>query len=207
MSDSSNLYGATPLPPAQTDAGPRQSGFSLIEVLVALSITLIGVLGLSGLIVRSNQAEMESYQRVQALILLQDMVDRINANRQIASCFSNGTTGNTLGTATSGVTPTLTCTAGTAQQNAQVSADLAAWNNMLLGSAEVSGTTKIGAMIGARGCIVQIDAANNVYAVSVAWQGLVPTAAPGNTCGQNQYGGNDKFRRVVSATLRIANLS
>ncbi len=184
-----------------------QSGFSLIEVLVALSITLIGVLGLSGLIVRSNQAEMESFQRVQALILLQDMVDRLNANRQVAACFSNGATGNVLGTATSGVSPSLSCTLGTAQQNAQVTADLVAWNKLLLGSAEVAGTAKIGAMIGARGCIVQTDATNNIYVISVAWQGLAPTSAPGNTCGQNQYGNNDQLRRVVTATVRIANLS
>lgn len=188
-------------------AHPRRAGFSLIEVLVALVITLVGLLGLTGLITRANQSEMESYQRVQALMLLQDMVDRINANRQIASCYSNGATGNTLGTVTSGVTPVLTCTTGTAQQNAQVGKDLTAWNNMLQGSAEVSGTSKIGAMIGARGCIVQINAANNTYAVSVAWQGLAPTAAPGNLCGQSLYGSDDKYRRVVAATLRIGKLS
>ena len=185
----------------------RYLGFSLIEVLVALVITLVGLLGLTGLIVRANQAEMESYQRVQALLLLQDMVDRINANRQVAACYSTTvSTGKTLGTSGTG---TLTCTTGTTQQNAQVGADLTAWNNLLLGSAEVetTGSTKIGAMIGARGCIVQVDATKKIYAVSVAWQGLVPTAAPGNTCGKDQYGSDDKFRRVVAATLRIGILS
>ena len=185
----------------------HDSGFSLIEVLVALVITLVGLLGLTGLIVRANQSEMESYQRVQALILLQDMVDRINANRQMADCYSTTvSTGKTLGT---GSTATLTCTTGTTQQNAQVGKDLTEWNNLLLGSAEVetTGSTNIGAMIGARGCIVQVDAIKRIYAVSVAWQGLLPTAAPGNTCGQNQYGSDDKFRRVVAVTLRIGILS
>lgn len=183
----------------------RQSGFSLIEVLVALFITLIGLLSLTGLIARSNQAEMESYQRVQALMLLQDMVDRININRKVAACYSNDATGRTVGTSFTG---TLTCTVGTAQQNTQVAADLTAWNNLLQGSAEVApGTTKIGAMIGARGCIAQIDAVNNIYIVSVAWQGLVATAAPGNPCGSGLYGSDDKFRRVVTATLRIGTLT
>lgn len=186
-------------------AASRYSGFSLIEVLVALVITLVGLLGLTGLIVRANQAEMESYQRVQALLLLQDMVDRINANRQVAACYSTtASAGKTLGTSGTG---TLTCTTGTTQQNAQVGNDLTAWNNLLLGNAETEGSTKLGAMIGARGCIVQVSAATNTYVVSVAWQGLLPTAAPVNNCGQNQYGSDDKFRRVVAVTLRIATLS
>ena len=82
---------------------------------------------------------------------------------------------------------------------------------MLLGNAEIetkaSVTKNVGAMIGARGCIVQVDAAKKIYVVSVAWQGLLPTAAPGNICGKDLYGSDDKFRRVVATTLRIGILS
>ena len=180
-----------------------QLGTSLIEVLVALVITLIGLLGLSGLIVMANQSEMESYQRVQALMLLQDMVDRINANRGVVACYSDAATGRTVGTSYTG---TPTCTVGTLQQNTQTVTDLTAWNNLLQGSAEVSGSNKIGAMIGARGCVTQIDAVTRTYFISVAWQGLAPTAAPVNPCGKDLYGSDDKFRRVVTATVRIGNL-
>ena len=207
MWNSRHAISCTPMKRQRSTALARsgQLGFSLIEVLVALSITLVGLLGLTGLIARSNQSEMESYQRVQALMLLQDMVDRVNANRKVAACYSNAATGRTVGT---GYTGTPACTTGSTQQNAQMATDLIAWNNSLQGSAEVSaGTSKIGAMIGARGCIVQIDATNNIYIVSVAWQGLVPTATPGNTCGSGLYGGDEKFRRVVTSTLRIAKLS
>jgi len=171
----------------------------MLEVLISMVIVLLGVLGLAGLIVRSNQAELESYQRVQATILLQDMVDRINANRKVATCYSNGGAGMTL----TGAAVTPACATGTAEQQARAIADLTAWNDLLGGSAEVAGTSKIGAMIGARGCINQIDATNNIYMVSVAWQGLATTAAPGNICGTGQYT-DEKLRRVVSATLRIA---
>lgn len=196
------------LAPHRSSAFKRSSqlGMSLIEVLVALVITLIGLLGLTGLIARANQAEMESYQRVQALMLLQDMVDRINANRKVVACYSNDATGRTVGT---GYTGTSTCTTGTLQQNTQMATDLAAWNNLLQGSAEISGSNKIGAMIGARGCVAQIDATNSIYIVTVAWQGLAPTAAPSatNLCGKDLYGTDNKFRRVVTATLRIGSLS
>ena len=72
------------------------SGFSLIEVLIAMLVTLVGLLGIAALQARAQQAEMESYQRAQALILLSDIVDRININRATTSCFAittNTTTG------------------------------------------------------------------------------------------------------------------
>ena len=80
--------------------------------------------------------------------------------------------------------------------------------SMLKGAGEMQGGQRVGAMIGARGCITQVDAANRIYRVSVAWQGMAGTAAPADTCGQasGAYGGDLK-RRVVSTTLRIAKLS
>ena len=51
----------------------RQTGFSLIEILVAIIILLIGFMGVAALSLRANQVEFESYQRAQALVLLDDM--------------------------------------------------------------------------------------------------------------------------------------
>jgi type IV pilus assembly protein PilV len=185
----------------------KNAGFSLIEVLVALVILLVGLLGLAGLQVRAQQAEMESYQRAQALVLLQDMVDRINANRKVASCYAITTdTANGLPSLGTGYSGAPACAAGTAQQNATAVADLTAWSNALKGAAETAGGGNIGAMIGARGC-VSYDNTAAVYTVSVAWQGLSATAAPsGLTCGKGQYG-DESRRRAVSATVRIATLS
>ena len=178
-------------------------GFAMLEVLVTMVILLIGLLGLAGIMARSSTSEMESYQRVQALILAQDMVDRINANRKMASCYSNGATGMTLGTPYTG---TPTCAGGTAEA-AQAVADLSAWDALLDGSSEVSGGTKFGAMIGARGCITQVNAATRIYRVTVAWQGLIQTTAPlADTCGQTAYGTDETRRRIVTMTLRIATL-
>jgi type IV pilus assembly protein PilV len=190
----------------------REAGFSMLEVMISVFIILLGLLGLAGLIVRSNQAEMESYQRVQALMLVQDMADRINANRKVASCYSNGATGITLGT---GASAPATCTTGSTEQNARANADLTAWNSLLLGSAELSsGGSNIGAMIDARGCVnydatteVAGVAGTGVYTVSVVWQGLASTFASGNTCGQGLYDAADTQRRVVTSTVRIGGLS
>src|SRR5262245_1557620 len=57
------------------------SGFLMMEVLVALIVVLTALLGLAKRQAKTQQGEMESYQRSQALVLMQDIVDRINANR------------------------------------------------------------------------------------------------------------------------------
>ncbi len=187
----------------------RNSGFSLIEILVSLVVLMIGLLGFASLQVHANTAEMESYQRVQALILMQDIVDRINANRKAASCYvtPNPTGGtNYVGTGYSG---TPVCTAGSAEQQTRAVEDLTAWNNALLGAAEtnISSGSNVGAMIGARGC-VEYDTASKQYTVTVAWQGLSDTTAPpaGLSCGDGLYGTSSK-RRVVSSVLSIADLT
>lgn len=177
--------------------GPNK-GFSLIEVLVTILILMIGLLGLAGLQVRALTSQMESYQRSQALILLKDMADRIEENRINAANYVTTTPlGTDFGTcAASGV--------GSA-------GDLCEWHNALLGAAEVdSSGNKVGAMIGARGCIYQTAAAASgvpgEFLVAVAWQGLNNTAAPAVDCGINEYG-NEALRRVVTLPISIANLN
>jgi len=173
-------------------------GFSMIEILVTILILVIGLLGLAGLQVRALTSQMEAYQRSQALILLKDMADRIDNNRINAASYVTTTP---LGTNYGACTATGAGPAG----------DLCAWHNALLGSAEVdSSNNKVGAMIGARGCITQTAAASSgvpaQYVVAVAWQGLNITAAPSITCGSGQYG-NDALRRVVALPIDIAKLN
>ncbi|MDR6859615.1 type IV pilus modification protein PilV [Variovorax guangxiensis] len=185
-------------------------GIALIEVLVTLVILLFGLLGLAGVSSRANLAEMEAYQRIQALQLVQDMADRLNANRKVANCYSNGATGVTLSASSTSLP---VCTAGNVQQQTQAMADLAAWKDSLNGQAETQSGAKLGAMIGAIGCVTLDDAANNVYLIAVSWQGLhktvAPTLADGSTafpCGSGAYG-DEKLHRVVTSKVRIGVLS
>lgn len=59
-------------------------GFSLIEVLVTLLITSVGLLGLAGLQVKSLQFNHGAYLRSQANILAYDMADRMRLNKDDA---------------------------------------------------------------------------------------------------------------------------
>jgi len=57
-------------------------GFSLIEVLVALVVLSVGLLGLAALQSTATQFNASAYTRSQATLLAYDMADRIRANRQ-----------------------------------------------------------------------------------------------------------------------------
>lgn len=65
----------------QTDAHSKQQGFSLVEVLIALIIMSIGMLGIASLYVQSMQAGRTSLFRHSAVTLAGDVADRIRANR------------------------------------------------------------------------------------------------------------------------------
>lgn len=61
-------------------AAPGQRGFSLVEVLIALVIMSVGMLGIAGLYVQSMQAGRTSMLRHHAVTLAGDVADRIRAN-------------------------------------------------------------------------------------------------------------------------------
>lgn len=185
--------------PAVTPARAMR-GTSMIEVLVTIVILTIGLLGIAGLQSRLQVSEMEAYQRSQALILLQDMANRIAANRANAASYA---TAGPLGAGAG-----CPVAAGTRQQ-----IDSAQWCEALKGAAETSGTSKVGAMVGGRGC-VEAQPDGRSYLVTVAWQGLTPISAPVPTCGKDLYNGGagsactgDRCRRVITTVIRIGNLT
>ena len=89
----------------------RKTGFSLLEVMVALVIFSIGLIGLAGLQSASLSYNQSAYLRSQATYLAYDMLDKIRANPERSddyttladsytetgtaySCYYSQTTGN-----------------------------------------------------------------------------------------------------------------
>jgi len=58
----------------------RQSGYSLFEVLIAIVVTSIGLLGLAGIQATGLNNNLRAYQRSQATVLAYDIADRMRAN-------------------------------------------------------------------------------------------------------------------------------
>jgi len=176
----------------------HQSGTTLLEVMVTIVILAFGLLGLAGLQMKTRTVELESYQRSQAMIVLNDMVSRFHMSRANAASYVSGQV--------SGEGDPEQCGGKTG-----AALDLCEWGNALRGAGESLGGTNVGAMIGARGCITQIQAPDatagtcvpGIYEITVTWQGMFKTAAPNNTCAQdlNMYGG-DNLRRAIS--LRVS---
>lgn len=181
----------------------QQQGTTMLEVLVTIVILAFGMLGLAGLQSKIFVAEMESYQRAQAVLLMNDMVERIKANRGAASTYVLEA-GTTLGTGDAQEADCSGATAGAARDQCE-------WSNALKGAAETSGANKVGGMIGALGCVTLVQARNataglcqpGIYLVTVAWQGLNPTSAPAASCGQGSFGNDDRLRRALSARVSI----
>lgn len=176
-----------------------ERGVSLIEVMVTVFILTVGLLGMAGLQSRLQQSEMEAYQRSQALLLLNDMANRISTNRNMAASYPAAI--DEIG---AGMTcPTTTST--------QLQRDTREWCEALQGAGETISGSNVGVMIGGRGCVEALPGGE--YLLTVAWQGTVPLVAPpaGVTCGADLYDNatncaGDICRRVVTTIVRIATL-
>ena len=65
----------------------RQSGFTMVEVLVALVVLAIGLLGIAALYLNSLQSGRTAIYRTQAVNLASDLADRIRANRTARTAY------------------------------------------------------------------------------------------------------------------------
>lgn len=61
-----------------------QQGFSLFEVLIALVILALGMLGIAHMLLITHKTNSSSYIRQQAIQSAYDILDRIHANRSAA---------------------------------------------------------------------------------------------------------------------------
>ena len=66
----------------------NSKGFSLVEVLIALIIMSVGMLGIAGLYVQSMQAGRTSMLRHHAVTLAGDIADRIRANPTAGAAYT-----------------------------------------------------------------------------------------------------------------------
>lgn len=69
-----------------------QSGASLIEVMVALFVMAIGLLGFAALLTTSSTLNQRAFQLSQAVFLAESIVERVRANRESTSISDYGVT-------------------------------------------------------------------------------------------------------------------
>ncbi len=66
----------------------KQSGFSMVEVLVALVVLAIGLLGIAALYLNSLQSGRTAIYRTQAINFAADLADRIRMNRTAQAAYN-----------------------------------------------------------------------------------------------------------------------
>ena len=126
------------------------SGFTLVEVLVALVVMSVGMLGIAALYLEGLRAGRTALYRTTAVTLASDMADRIRANRSAGPAYA----GTGPGADEACVNGPDDCSA------AQLAADdWFSWNNQL------------GAQLpeGAAAGITVAGAAPATYTITVAW--------------------------------------
>ena len=100
----------------------KNKGFTLIEVLIAMVVLAVGLLGLAGLQASSLSNNQSAYNRSQATQLAYDLADRMRANTSTAAL-----TRYTGAIPTAGIATCLTTTGCTSTQMAEN--DLFEWNS------------------------------------------------------------------------------
>jgi len=105
--------------------GESAAGFTLLEVLVAVMVLSIGLLGLASLQVNGLRFNHSAYMRTQATLLAEEIADRMRANRPSLASYS-GT--NLAVAAVAACNTAAGCTSAEMAQN-----DLAQWQQSLAG--------------------------------------------------------------------------
>jgi type IV pilus assembly protein PilV len=80
----------------------KENGFTLLEILVTLSIVSIALLGIAGITANSLKDNQSASSRSQAVLLAGDIIDRMRANRTTAEGASPSPYNLALGASPSG---------------------------------------------------------------------------------------------------------
>lgn len=141
----------------------RQSGSSLIEVLVSMTILAVGILGIGAMQTSTLKSNQNSYMRTQAIFHANDIVERMRSNR---AAVGAGNYNDPTPVVTAACQTTTGCSAALMAAN-----DVAQWETgvaaalpggaatVCLDSSPVDGTATVPAC----------NSSGNVYAVKIFW--------------------------------------
>lgn len=141
-------------------------GFTLIEVLIAMLILAVGLLGLAGMQARSIRANLSAYNRSQATQLAYNMADRMRANTTEARKYNNFPPSiyATVLAVNAGLQAGCTAIAGGCTPVQMARNDLAEWNILLTNP---TNNRDLNAL--PNGTTGGITVAGTIYTISIFW--------------------------------------
>ena len=182
-----------------------QSGFSLIELLIALIIFSVGLLAVAGLQTVSKQANFEALQRTSASQIAHGLLEDMRVNGDGIDVYLAA---GEMGGGNRGAEPAPNCSGAATCNAAQKAAhDLWFWEQMLDGNLEMNGNAGSGGLVLPTLCVNGPGGGGaGIYVVTVAWRGSASlTNNVGNACGGagGNYGAGNEFRRIMQIPTYI----
>ncbi len=145
-----------------------QRGYTLIEVLIAVIVLAVGLLGIAGLQVLSLKNTHSAYLRSQATLLAYDIIDSIRANKASKASYAVALDATPSGTYATCVGTSANCNAA-----AMVTYDLYQWKCSLgkfAGAEDVCDTSDLAGIAGVLpGGDGSISVSGNDVTVTVQW--------------------------------------
>jgi type IV pilus assembly protein PilV len=189
-----------------THRAKKYRGFTMLEVLVAIVIMSIGVFGLASLQITAKRTNFEAVQQATATFLVQELIERMRANPNALSTYTDDGLGRVL----TGASLTATnCDAGC--QTAEMALfDLYQWEQAVSGANEKRSGTNTGGLPSMNACVTGPAGGSGNYFIAIAWRGSSDLIDPTtSTCGQGSglYDsdlGSDVRRRVLIVETFIA---
>ena len=165
------------IPQCGTHSPMHQRGFTLIEVLIAVLVLSIGLLGLAALQTSGLGMNHSAYLRSQATILAADMADRMRANRAGVDSFAYHLPASTAHAA---CTSTGGCTTAELAEN-----DMSEWTTNL--ATALPGGTGIvcrdsNPNDGASAASPSCSGGGGVYAIKIWWRDDRNTVSAATNC-------------------------
>lgn len=191
----------------------KQIGTSLIEVLVAVTILAIGLLGIAGIQLMTKHSTFDSAQRTTATMLANFIIERVRANPSVLINYAGdaATPAAAIGGESLGATePVPNCTSAAPCTTLELAMhDLWEWEQLIDGASEKSGGISTGGLLQPTACITTtVDAAltdrSGRYIVTIVWRGKTALSNPSatNTCGSasgdyDNNPGDNAYRRML----------
>lgn len=172
----------------------RQRGLGLIEVLISLVVLSIGLLGVGAMQISSLRDNQRAGFRAQAILLVDELADRMRANREVLSLSGDD---NPYNGATDAAEVVTSCSSGCSPTN-MAKADIDGWYGEIGRRLPADTVANITCIPVGGAC-----AADSPYAVCIRWResrGLF-SQNPGDLADDNRCPSLDRGDGVVQTLV------
>lgn len=190
--------------------GMQHKGFTLMEVMVALFVLSVGILGVISLQLFAQQNNYDAIQRTTAAVLASSIVERMRINREAIGSYP-GVAEPVPDTAFPA-----TCLNLPGCTPVQLAAhDLQEWYSLISGATESSADGEFtGGLVAPSACIRRDpegtggSAGATEFRIAIAWRGRSALSDPTlDDCGASAlpalYGDDNEFRRIFLLDVKI----